>query len=466
MRVQKTKQYFLRFTDKWAGDAFEEMWLELVEINRFLQLYLLVFTTKANPTEQDEGPIVFVHAEVPEIMLDVLKLSFDPEFFLDNPKRRCLPYLAIEVIAGFLHKTMPTFDLVSERLFRNLTMGVMDIADVLFGKLSWVETLAAVRFFGVASFHPVSSLWLHKYPNIYEEICRWTYRSVQIVEEKVANGEINSRDENLVSLITTFRAGEDLVQSARLMGLHTLNHAILAWHHMMCWCLRDQEIFIHISAYIRRANVLGNFSFIVKQMMTWIEPGQFMNSFMAASRCCLNTPGGFEDLFLANFAYCRENNISLGVASLKYWGHPKLWPSRIGWMIAHGLCLDDSMGCGWCISILHFVLMYGPEEVSSTIIQELGPWLMDLAHLLDNEHPTITRVQPGILEALLRYGGISHRLSDRSEKLYLKVDTYDGQFACICHTKISDPLKWPPGPKILTKLVPLQPKFSVNVLPP
>ena len=60
--------------------------------------------------------------------------------------------------------------------------------------------------------------------------------------------------------------------------------------------------------------------------------------------------------------------------------------------------------------------------MSDEIVSRFGLDLMDLAHLVEVTHPLTISVQSVILEAILRYGKIQHKVYDRS-------DLYEGKCA-------------------------------------
>ena len=384
-------------------------------LNRFLQVHLLSYSR--NRDTRDDTPTIFYHAEVPEVMLDIVRLAFNPGYFIGSSKRHCLAYLAIEILCSFVHKISQTFSLVPEKLFADPRMGVESLVDVLFGKLSWVNTLAVVRFFGTASFNPATVKWLLSHPDTLELLCKHTYLSMELVEEKISRGEIRKCSKDLEDLLQTFRYNDDLELTCRLMGLLTVNHAVFVFQNVIRQCQTSYENFIKISTAVKRADVLGHVSYIIKQLMTWVEPGQFLSYLLGSIEHCLDMQGGPEALFIDNLTYCEENSIPAGIEGLKFWNHSSLWPSRLSWFICHALCLSNSHGSGRCISILLYVLDHVQDELCGKVLNAIGPELMDLAHLIEAEASVRIHVQPTIMEAFLRHIGVPHQVYGRNDSV-------------------------------------------------
>ena len=53
--------------------------------------------------KSDETPMLFYHAEVPEIMLEIIQQSFGSDFFIRSAKMRCVPSLALAVLTSFMY---------------------------------------------------------------------------------------------------------------------------------------------------------------------------------------------------------------------------------------------------------------------------------------------------------------------------------------------------------------------------
>ena len=428
-QISKAKQYFLKYTDRWTRYPTDELVIELPQINRFIQLHFLGYTKRNNRT--DAGPLILYHAEVPEMMLEVIKCSFDPEFSLTDQNRSTLPFLAIECLITFMYKESPMFTLLPEKLFRDLSMGVLDLVDIVRGKMTWVESFASVRLFGIASFNSNCCHWLNTHSSALELLCEHMYRAPEIVEEKIKSGEVRRHTEHISSLIMMFRTSNDLVQSARLMGTLTANIAVFVFHNVLKWSMSNYEVYLANTHAIKKANVLGCFMRITKQLMIWIEPGQFLNYFLAGIRNCMDMMDGPQVLFLKHLTHFREHKIPKGVESLKYWSHASIVPSTLGWFACHALCLNNALGTGWCISTLTYVLTHARESVSAGIIDTIGAELMDLAHLVEVEVPSKIPVQSIILQALLRHGGFSHKIYDLNDSFKGKNHLYYLVHPCI-----------------------------------
>ena len=391
------------------------MWRELTMINRYLQVHLLSYSRHGET--RDDTPTILYHSELPEVMMDIIRLSFNPGYFIGCPNRHCMAYLAIEILTSFVHKISQTFSHLPEKLFADPRMGVDSLVDVLLGKLSWVDSLAVVRFFGVASFNPATIKWLLSHPDTLQLLCKHMHYSVELVEEKINRGELHKRNEDLIKLVSTFRSSDDPELSCRLMGLLTVNYAVFVFQNVIRQCQSNYEYFMTISTAVKRADVLGHVSFIIKQLMIWIEPGQFLGYFLGSLEQCLDMQGGPEALFIDNLTYCKENSIPPGIEGLKFWNHSSLWPSRLSWFMCHALCLSNSQGSGRCIYILLYVLDHVQDELCGEVLKVIGPELMDLAHLIEAEASVRIHVQPTIMEAFLRHIGIPHQVYGRNDSV-------------------------------------------------
>ena len=136
----------MRFTDRWSRYPIEELAMELMRIHRFLQVHLLSYDREKGRGNHDDDPVfVMYHAEVPELMLEVVKFSFDPEFALGGQNPSFLCYLAIEILTDFVYKDMPSFTYLSDKLFRDLSPELTDLLVILRDESRWIESLAIIR---------------------------------------------------------------------------------------------------------------------------------------------------------------------------------------------------------------------------------------------------------------------------------------------------------------------------------
>ena len=121
-------------------------------------------------------------------------------------------------------------------------------------------------------------------------------------------------------------------------------------------------------------------------------------------------------------------------------GHPTRYPNTVAWFLLHAFCHDESFGSGWCAYILCHVLGRGPESLANEIVDRFGQDLMDLAHLVEVTQPVAVSVQSIILEALLRYGKIQH-------KVYNHSDLYEGEGRTVVSLRavVRGELRWRGG---------------------
>ncbi len=429
-RCAKTRQFFLRYTDRWSRLPYEELAIEILRINRFMQLQLIRKATVKDPVSSDDDPIfILYHSTAPEIMLDVVKFTSDPEFALGGQIPNFLNYLAIENLTSFLYKGMPTQPYLSEKLFRDLNPELKELLVVLSDDQKWFEAMAIVRMMGIASFSPCCYHWLQKNGDIFEVICRYMYRAPEIIEEKIKAGEVVAKRKDDISMhLLLYRNWDDPVAVARLVGTLTCSHAVFAFYNTMKWSMTDYDVYARHSIVFRRAEVFTHFFRITKQLMIWPNAGQFLNYFVFGIRRCLDMDGAVNDLFIKGLSNSRKHNTPRGIESLKYWSHATIRPTTLGWIVCHALSLNEVFGACACIQILTHVLVNFRNPVVSTVIESIGAELMDLAHLVkftsalkDEVAVQEIPVQTPILEALLRYAGVSHTVHGQG-------DTFEGQY--------------------------------------
>lgn len=422
LRVTKTRQYFLRFTDRWTRLPFEELAIELLRVNRFLQLQLVGRRTELNALKIDDDDPIFIlyHGDAPESMLDVFKLIADPEFALGGECPTFLVYLAIENLTCFMYRKMPTLEYLPLKLFRDLQPELRELLLILKEKSMWFEGLAVIRMLGIAAFQPYTSHWLtlNENADIFEIVCRHMYRGREIVDEIIT---ILKMFDNMTTLLLLHRNWDDSVAIARLVGTQTCTYAVFAFYNVMKWSVTDFDVYLGNAERIRRAEVFPHFFHITKQLMIWPTPGQFLNYFLFGVRRCLDMDGVVSELFLNNAGYGRKQKTPRGIESLKYWNHSKIRPTALGWLICHALSLNEVYGTCASIQILTHVLVNFRDPVVSFVIETIGPELLDLAHLIKyttelKDEVTVQEipVQTPILEALLRHGGMSHIPLDKS----------------------------------------------------
>ena len=418
-RIEKVRLYFAKYTDRWYHAPSEEVCCELLKINRFLQLHLFIYNDHSE--NEDDTPIVFFNAHVPEIMLDVIRQCLSPEFLFGNPSMRRLPYLSLQILAYFFHRKSQTFLLVPDRIFYDSTPNIDYLVEILRGRLTWFESISVAHVFGVFSHCPAGVHWYQSRPDVIKRVCKLMYRATEIVDEKIAQDEVNWRDEGLVALLGLFRDGEDLQVSAKLVGLLSTNHAIVVMSNLLEKSKPDYEKFLVVAGAVKKADILSHFSYIVKRTMMWITPGQYLGQFLSSVYLMLGTHHAVKDLFLDNLALCTEKNIPVGIESFKYWKHTNRQPTPLAFYLVHAFAMDGTLShSDWCTFTLCHLLREGDVKVAETIVEHYGHELMDLAHLVEIQSPKETSVQSVILEALLRFGGFTH-------KVYNYDDTFEGE---------------------------------------
>lgn len=357
--------------------------------------------------EEDESHILLYHADVPEILLEMIRKTLE---IARRPKFQCfecLPFLAMEVLTTFLHPKSLTSMHVPEKLFNDSREGIGLMVNILRGQLTWFDTLAVTRFFSIASLSPPGIYFIMTHLDTFKLICELVYRSTKMVEEKIGNDDV-TRDEAVISRLKTFRTDPDLNISARLFSHIAMHNAIIVFRHTIKASLTDPQLLFNVMKVVDEAEVVRHFSSVVKHLMIWVEPGQYLNHFLAGIRYCVDIPGAMQELFLDDIDYSKEHRLSVGIDSFKYWKHETRYPARLTWFLTHAFALRDEQGSGWCIVTLCHLLKNGNWRDVERLIESCGSELMDLAHLLDIDTPERTSVQSTILEALLRFGGFSY----------------------------------------------------------
>ncbi len=400
----------------------------MLRINRFLQLQLICRQADKEAPSDGEDPIfILYHGNAPEVMLDIVKFTTDPEFAIGGQSPRVFIYLAIENLTCFLYKGMPTLMYLPEKMFRDLNPELKDLLMVLHDNDRWLEGMAAVRMLGAASFHPYSCRWFSNNVDIFQVVCRYTYRGREAFEERIKAGEITAkrRDDDTNTLLSLYRSWDDTVALARLVGTLTCSFAVCAFYNVTKWSMTDYTVYLNNCVAVRKANVLSHFPYITKQLMTWPKPAQFLNYFLFGVRRCLDMEGATDDLFIKNLSHNRKQGLPQGIESLKHWSNPTIRPTILGWIICHALSLNDVLGACACIQILIHALTTFREPAVSTVIETIGSELMDLAHLVKyttalKDEVTVDEipVQTPILEALLRHGRVpylAHSVEDTIE---------------------------------------------------
>ena len=423
----KTYQYFLRFCDDRLSYPSDSLWRDLSMLGRYLQLHLYTFCRETDVS--DAGPMIMYQAGVPDLLLRAVKLSLDSsaDYFRVSDASsvlRCLPHMAIVLLGYFMHPTSPTFITFSERLFRGMKPELECIVDVAQGKLSWIDSFAAVRFFSTASDSANCCFWTMGRPDVVQVICKYLHSSSEIVQEKINRGEITKRNKHVSAILTYTQASSRLDRSAQIMGRVTISHAAIFMCNVLRYSLRNYEWFLATTLVVRRANVMAQFCYTVKQLFMLLEPDTGIMSYFESIRYLLDVRGGVEALVFDDTSYCEENSIPRGITGLQFWTHASLFPSRLSIVTCIALSLNCSIGFQRCTDILLHILDTCLPDVITCVVDVIGAELMDLAHLLEWWDFTIplkagnhVSVQNRILEALLRHAGFSYKQYDTKDTI-------------------------------------------------
>lgn len=412
--MQKSRQFFLKYTDQVYRAPGEELWEDLLKTKRYLELHVLLYAKYDD--KSDDTPVIFYHAELPDIMLEMIRQSFSSDFYIGSAKMRCIPSLALSVMTTFFFAHCESFLQAPERLFRDSEVSLDLVTQgVLQDKLTWFDKLSLVQFYGAAS-HSRACIWFfHRHHDIVYELCTLIYRGMEIVEHKIHGREINWQNETLACFLMSFRDDEDLELTSKLFGIHTVNHAIGFFKNLMDSIAMDYNLYQVIGKIVVRSKVLQHFLYIVKHVMMWFDPGLYLNSLLSAVSQALGTMDAVEQLLIENLSYCLEHKLSLTIETFKYWNHATKAPNTLAWFLLHAFCHSKKFGSNWCTYILCRVLEEAEEKVVDLIIENFGLDLMDLAHLVEISSPKKVRVQAVILEALLRYGRVQHKVYDYND---------------------------------------------------
>ena len=412
--VHKTRQFFQKFTDCVYRSPGEELWEDLLRTKCYLDLHILLFVK--NGDKSDDCPITFFHAELPEIMLEMIEQSFNSDFFIGSAKMRCVPSLAISVMTSFMHMHSETFLLMSDKFFRDSELKLVRVSEgALDDKLTCFDKLTMVQFYGVASYCRMCKWFLFRHSNIVFQVCTLMYHGMEIIEEKIRNREINWQNETLACSLTTFRDDDNLILTSRLLGIHTTNQAVVFFKNVLESTTENHELYQYASKSVMKAEVLKHFPYIVKQIMTWFDPGLYLNHFLTGVKLCLGMGKAIEHLLMENLTYTLEHKLPVWIDTFKFWNHETKFPNTIAWFLLHSLTLNKKFGSNLCIFILCHVLSESEDSVVDEIVKYFGLDLIDLAHLVEISSPKKTSVQSIILEAILRYGRIQHKVYNYSD---------------------------------------------------
>ena len=160
----------------------EDVWDEVIQINRFLHILLLVNSKKKDPEDQDDAHFFLYHADAPEILLEMLFRTMRD--LGKHLRYQCLPFLAIETLTTFIHPKSLTSMHVTEKIFNDSKERVELLVKILHNELTWFDKLAVTKFFGAASQTPAGVYFIMSHLDSFQELCELTYRATEIVEKK------------------------------------------------------------------------------------------------------------------------------------------------------------------------------------------------------------------------------------------------------------------------------------------
>ncbi len=412
-KTGKLRQYFLLYTrPAHLRHPVDPICASLAGLNKFLQNHVLL-ASKAKGKIPESSVVYYLHhAEVPQILLEMIHQACYQSDYFQEPKAHCIPYLAIQLLTCFIHPTSATFIFQPDKLFADSVSRLESLADIACGRaLNWFNRFSAAHFFGSASFTAQGKLWLYMHLDTYTELCSNMAKCGPFISEQIQRGDVYSSDKSVMTQLKTFRDGTPRY-SARIFGHLVTGQCIYAFVNMLQYSHSKYDKFYTVSKAVRAANVLRDFHVVIKQIMTWTDPTHFLLPYLNGVSLCLEMEQGFEELLINDLKTCRKNGIPVGILSLRYWNQDlgsRRFPCRVAWVLIHALSLDNKLGSGWCLHILCWYLERAVDEVAFALIESCGAELMDLAYLIEWDYPARTRVQGVLLEALLRYGGISHK---------------------------------------------------------
>lgn len=365
MRVYFTRKTLNSYIELYWTDP-GKVWESLSMLRRFLTMHFLCNDPSSD--RFDTVPVTLVNANLPEMMMDVVKKANDGGF--DNfPKLQHHPlaFFAVEILGCFVHRRCVANPIVSERLFRDWPGATQQLVKVLNGRQSWYESLAVVRLFGYASTCPVGCLWLLRHRKVLATVLRHIHSTAKIVEENTAEAE--SMDQALRNMIWVHLDHKDPAKVARIMGTAASSLAALMFYSIMIQFGAHYEEFLTIKKAVYDSGILSNFMTAARQLMHWLSPGRFMSGFLESIHKCLEMDRTMKLLFLDDFSFCQEHEYSPGWASLKYWNHETLRPSVIAFLVCHALTMKPLIGANWATAILVTTLDNASDEVCRPIIE-------------------------------------------------------------------------------------------------
>ena len=367
MRVHLTRKTLNSYIELYFTSP-DKVWDNLSMLRRFLTMHFLCNDPSSD--RFDTVPVTLVNANLPEIMMDVIKQSNDGDFDkFPKLKHHPLAFFAIEIMGCFVHRRCVANPIVCERLFRDWPGAPQQLVKVLNGSQSWYESLAVVRLFGYASTCPVGCLWLLRHRKVLATVLRHIHSTATIVEENTAKVKSGATDHALKNMLWVHLDSEDFSKVARIMGTAASSLAALLFYSILIQFGAHYEEFLIIKKAVYDSGILSNFMACARQLMHWLSPGRFMSGFLESVHKCLEMDRTMKLLFLDDFSFFREHDFSPGWDSLKYWDHDTLRPSVVAWLVCHALTMKPLIGSNWAAAILVTTLDNASDEVCGPIIR-------------------------------------------------------------------------------------------------
>ena len=320
-------------------------------------------------SEFDTVPATLVSANFPEILIDFITRHHKGEFKNDSKfKLYPIAYMAVDMLAYFLHRQSVSFPILGEKIFREMPGAPQQVVALLRNG-RWYEALAAMRFFGFASMHPSGTLWLFQRQKLLVEILRYSHCAPEVVERHMPKGRALIEDETLRAVFGVHIQTGDFVRIAKILSTYAAGMGAVTFSSIMVQFGCNFEEFIIVKRIVYKAELLSNFVNITRQLMSWLSPGRFMSMFLQSIHRCMDMERGANLLFVEDFDFFRRNKIEAGWESLKYWYHQTLRPSSIAYLMCHALTTKSLIGAHWAAALVATTLDSAPDEVCRPIIQ-------------------------------------------------------------------------------------------------
>ncbi len=407
----------MKFTDRTYRTPGEELWEDLLHLKVYLDLRVVLYDI--NREKSEDLPVMFYYAEAPEIFMEMLRQALEKDFFFGSAKLRSLPSLALLVMGNLHHMNSTSFAVIPDRIFRDSENVVLEVTESAFkDRYTWYDKLSLVHFYGVTSCSRGCLYFLHRHMGIVRDLLYHTHHCRKIIDDKIRDNEINWHDENVSRFLTTFRSSEDVVLSAQYFAIFVTNHAVLCFWNITNSALHKTDIFKVLSKEVVASKLLEHFMSVVKNLMSWFDPGLFLCLFLEGVRKCCGVIGALESLVVKDLNRAVEAKWPLGVETFHFWNHETKSPNTIAWLLLHAFTINSKMGFRQCVEILCYILDNGEESIVNRIVSHFGLDLIDLAHLLEVQGPQGAEkvsVQSVVMQALLRHGNVHHKVFNQND---------------------------------------------------